>query len=83
VQIGIPDDDAFEGDKPTPPGWKIALADYFTHPGAVARYEYDFGDGWDGVDFYVSTRGGLRRQDLTRCQGRTDMPVEQPRSPIS
>jgi hypothetical protein len=47
VQIGIPADDAFEGDEPTLPGWRVPIATYFTRPGAVARYEYDFGDGWE------------------------------------
>jgi hypothetical protein len=47
VQIGIPDDDAFEGDEPILPGWDIPIAGYFTRPGAAARYEYDFGDSWE------------------------------------
>jgi hypothetical protein len=47
VQIGIPDEDAFEGDEPILPGWEVPIASYFTHPGAVAKYEYDFGDGWE------------------------------------
>jgi hypothetical protein len=47
VQIGIPDDDPFEGDEPTLPGWEIPIADYFSRPGLVAQYEYDFGDGWE------------------------------------
>ncbi|MGH7414755.1 MAG: plasmid pRiA4b ORF-3 family protein [Candidatus Rokuibacteriota bacterium] len=47
VQIGIPDEDAFEGDEPILPGWSIPIASYFTHPGEVAKYEYDFGDGWE------------------------------------
>jgi nucleoside 2-deoxyribosyltransferase len=47
VQIGIPDDDAFEGDEPTLPGWEIAIAPYFPTPGTVVRYEYDFGDDWE------------------------------------
>jgi len=47
VQIGIPDDDAFEGDEPILPGWAIPIAGYFTRPGAAARYEYDFGDSWE------------------------------------
>ncbi|HAM59032.1 MAG TPA: hypothetical protein DCQ64_27905 [Candidatus Rokubacteria bacterium] len=29
------------------PGWDIRIASYFTHPGAAAKYEYDFGDGWE------------------------------------
>jgi hypothetical protein len=47
VQIGIPDEDAFEGDEPILPGWDLPIARYFALPGAVARYEYDFGDGWE------------------------------------
>lgn len=47
VQIGIPDDDAFEGDEVIQPGWEIPIAGYFTQSGVVARYEYDFGDGWE------------------------------------
>lgn len=41
-EIGLPD----EGDDDTLPGWLTAVADYFTEPGTVATYEYDFGDGW-------------------------------------
>jgi pRiA4b ORF-3-like protein len=47
VQIGIPDDDAFEGDEPILPSWGIPIANYFSRPGVVARYDYDFGDGWE------------------------------------
>ena len=47
VQIGIPDEDAFEGDEPILPGWEIPIADYFSRPGVVAQYDYDFGDGWE------------------------------------
>lgn len=47
MQIGIPDDDPFEGDEPVLPGWEIPIANYFSHPGVVAQYDYDFGDGWE------------------------------------
>lgn len=47
AQIGIPDEDAFEGDEPILPGWQIAIAPYFPRRGAAAHYEYDFGDGWE------------------------------------
>ena len=47
VQIGIPDEDAFEGDEPILPGWEVPIARYFTRLGAVTKYEYDFGDGWE------------------------------------
>jgi hypothetical protein len=30
-QIGIPDEDAFEGDEPILPGWSVPIASYFTH----------------------------------------------------
>jgi hypothetical protein len=46
-QIGIPDDDPFEGDKPTLPGWEIPITRHFTRPGTTVPYEYDFGDGWE------------------------------------
>jgi hypothetical protein len=46
-QIGIPDDDPFEGDKPALPGWEIPITRHFTRPGTVVPYEYDFGDGWE------------------------------------
>ncbi len=47
VQIGIPDEDVIEGDEPILPGWEIPIAPYFPRPRVVARYEYDFGDGWE------------------------------------
>lgn len=47
VQIGIPDDDPFEGDEPVLPGWEFPIAPYFPRPGVVGRYDYDFGDGWE------------------------------------
>jgi len=46
-QIGIPDDDPFEGDKPMLPGWEIPITHHFTRPGTTVPYEYDFGDGWE------------------------------------
>jgi pRiA4b ORF-3-like protein len=45
-QIGIPDDDPFEGAEAFLPGWEVPIVDYFGQPGARADYEYDFGDGW-------------------------------------
>ena len=45
-EIGIPDDDAFEGESLFLPGWKVRVADYLYRVGARAAYEYDFGDGW-------------------------------------
>jgi hypothetical protein len=45
-EIGIPDEDAFEGDPVCLPGWEISIARYFEAVGTSASYEYDFGDGW-------------------------------------
>jgi hypothetical protein len=45
-EVGIPNDDAFEGEPPILPGWKVQVADYFDRIGARATYEYDFGDSW-------------------------------------
>lgn len=43
IKIGIPDED-FEDDVAA--GWEIGISEYFTRPGQVATYDYDFGDGW-------------------------------------
>jgi len=45
VEIGIPGDEM--DDHITLPGWEISIGDYFTEPGNVALYEYDFGDIWE------------------------------------
>ncbi len=44
IEIGIPEG---ESDPSVVPGWKVCIADYFSRPGVVALYEYDFGDGWE------------------------------------
>lgn len=42
-EIGIPDDEY----KPEMlEGWRTAVAEYFTAPGATASYLYDYGDSW-------------------------------------
>lgn len=43
VTVGIPDD-TFGQDINA--GWEIGLSDFFSRPGQVALYRYDFGDGW-------------------------------------
>jgi hypothetical protein len=67
LQIGIPDEDAFEGDEPYLPGWEIPIARHFTRPGVAVRYEYDFGDGWEHevtLEAVVPRQKGVR---LPRC----------------
>lgn len=45
--IGIPDEDAFEGDPLVLPGWNLAIAEYFSpEDNPACSYTYDFGDGW-------------------------------------
>ena len=43
-EIGIPDDS-----RPLEvlPGWELAISDYFSGKTNSAKYEYDFGDGWE------------------------------------
>ncbi len=69
VQIGIPDEDAFEGDEPILPGWDVAIASYFTHPGVVAKYEYDFGDGWEHAVTLEAIMPRQKRMRYPRCLG--------------
>ena len=44
VEIGIPTDD-FDDIKILQ-GWNEYIADYFSEPGKIAEYEYDYGDNW-------------------------------------
>ena len=45
-EIGIPDEDAFEGEPVCLAGCVVPIAPYFEAVGRRASYEYDFGDGW-------------------------------------
>jgi hypothetical protein len=45
--IGIPVEDLVAGVPEYLPGWMVAIDRYFAKPGDSARYEYDFGDGWE------------------------------------
>lgn len=47
AEIGIPDPEAESWRHPVMPGWKVRVTAYLTQAGSRARYEYDFGDGWD------------------------------------
>jgi hypothetical protein len=46
VEIGIPNEYAFEDDPESLAGWEVRVAAYLCRVGARAHYEYDFGDGW-------------------------------------
>lgn len=43
IRIGIPDEEDPQG---VLPGWRVKITDYFDKSGALAVYEYDFGDCW-------------------------------------
>lgn len=43
IKIGIPDD---EDELAYIPGWEVPIFSYFSSQHKKARYEYDFGDGW-------------------------------------
>jgi len=45
--IGIPDPEPFEGAPDFLPGWRIPVTAYLAVVGQRARYDYDFGDGWE------------------------------------
>lgn len=67
VQIGIPDEDAIEGDEPILPGWDVPVASYFVRPGVAAEYEYDFGDGWEHEVTLEAIRPGQKGLRYPRC----------------
>jgi Plasmid pRiA4b ORF-3-like protein len=45
IRIGMPDEES--GDSDTLLGWEINIKTYFEKVGSIARYSYDFGDGWE------------------------------------
>ena len=53
-RIGIPDED-FPVERPTMPGWKVKVCEYFTWGSSPARYLYDFGDDWEHIVSYEGT----------------------------
>lgn len=67
AEIGIPDPDPFPGAPEVLPGWRVPVTSYLANPGDRARYDYDFGDGWehDLVPEQVGPR--LARTRYPRC----------------
>lgn len=45
IRIGLPDEEF--GDDNILLDWEVDIATYFKNTGIVARYSYDFGDGWE------------------------------------
>jgi hypothetical protein len=44
VEIGIPEGEG--DDSGVIAGWTVKMSEFFTGPGVVSRYAYDFGDDW-------------------------------------
>lgn len=67
IEIGIPGDE-WEGEEVVP-GWEVPITDYFTEPGQVMEYEYDFGDSWHHEVLLEAIL--LKEKDATypRCLG--------------
>ncbi len=57
TEIGIPDEEF--GFKEILPGWETPLSGYFTEPGQIAIYDYDFGDNWS---HYILLEGILIKE---------------------
>jgi hypothetical protein len=69
VEVGIPDDDPFEGEPPTLPGWEQPIREYFEHPGMVVEYEYDFGDSWEHDVLFEGAVSRVNGVKYPRCTG--------------
>lgn len=67
AQIGIPNEDAFEGEEAFLPGWVIPLVEYFREPGDRADYEYDFGDGWEHDVVLEQVTGRIAKAKYPIC----------------
>jgi hypothetical protein len=66
LRIGIPNDE-FPEDQPTQPGWEVQIAPVFTEGALVARYLYDFGDGWLHAVVYEGPAWPKSRLKLPCC----------------
>jgi len=68
-EIGIPDEDRFEGDPEILPGWEIPIFSYFTEIGTVAEYHYDFGDCWHHEVLFEGILLKENNQKYPKCIG--------------
>lgn len=66
-EVGIPNEDAFEGEAPILPGWEHPIQEFFSTPGTTAEYEYDFGDGWVHDVALDAVVPRLKGQKYPRC----------------
>ena len=67
--IGIPDEDAFVGQRPIQPGWEVPILRYLSAKGARAEYAYDFGDGWKHIIVVEDVLPRVPGATYPRCVG--------------
>jgi hypothetical protein len=49
------------------PGWDVPIASYFAYPDVAAKYEYDFGDGWEHEVTLATIRPRQKGLRYPRC----------------
>ena len=75
VAIGFPDDEGFG--PPFLPGGELAITDFFHAENTTARYEYDFGDGWEHEVVLENTVPSRERARYPQCiEGERACPPE-------
>lgn len=66
IRIGIPDD---ECEEEVMPEWEVPITQHLSGPGDLARYEYDFGDGWLHDVRLVAVEPMAQGAKYPRCVG--------------
>ncbi len=69
IEIGIPNEDRFEGDPVILQGWDVPVSEYFGDIGTVAEYEYDFGDGWQHEVLFEGILLKEKKEKYPKCIG--------------
>jgi hypothetical protein len=69
VEVGIPDPDLPPGADSVLPGWEHRVSEFFEAPGALATYDYDFGDGWEHEIRLESVISQAEGTKYPRCSG--------------
>ncbi len=67
VLVGLPGLDGFAGGPPVLPGWQHGITEFFSAPGVSARYDYDFGDGWEHDVVFEAVAPRVKGQKVPRC----------------